>query len=111
MSLFDQPLQSVNGAPVLAGAMFDEARDTPRLTKQLDCILEVVKDAKWRTIDRLVSELHRQYPGVNFPANSVQAQLRNLRKVGYRVEKQNVAKVGFLCEYRVLAPASGVRVG
>ena len=107
-SLFEQQ----SGAPVITGAMFDEKRDGERLYKQLDCIVEVVKDGKYRTIDRLVAELHRQFPGVSFPANSVQAQLRNLRKVGYKVDKRNVAKRGFLCEYGVTAPEkAAVSVG
>ncbi len=103
-ALFDQPLQSVSGAPVFAGSDFDPARDTQRLATQIGCILAVVLDGQYRTVTKLGIELRRAYPHVNFPENSIQAQLRNLKKVGYQVEKRNVAKSGALFEYRVLSP-------
>jgi hypothetical protein len=101
-SLFAPP----SGVP-FAGAEFDEQRDRQCLTKQLDCILDVVKDQKWRTLQKLTADLRRRFPIVNFPECSVQAQLRNLRKIGYTVDRRNVLDKGCLFEYRVIAPAKG----
>lgn len=87
-----------------SGSDFDEKRDRARLTTQLGCILAVVGDGQWRTITRLAIELRRAYPAVSFPENSIQAQLRNLRKLGYTVDKHNAASTGVLYEYRVQPP-------
>lgn len=89
-----------------AGATFDEANDRERLTTQIECIRAVVSDQGWRTVQGLTAELRKGFRSINFPENSVQAQLRNLRKVGYRVERRNVAKTGSLFEYRVLPPVN-----
>ena len=87
---------------LFTGSDFDAERDEERLLTQLGCILIIVMDGRWRTGERLGIELRRKYPAVRFPDNSTQAQLRNLRKLGYPVEKRNVADAGVLYEYRVL---------
>jgi hypothetical protein len=101
-NLFDQQAAAVP----FAGADYLESRDRERLTTQVGCICEVAIDGKWRTIQRLTEELRKRFPRVGFPENSVQAQLRNLRKIGYRVEKRNVLQRGYLCEFQLLAPAN-----
>lgn len=83
----------------LSGAGFDETRDRVRLIRQIDCIVAVVIAGDWWTIQKLVAVLRRRYSDVGFPENSVQAQLRNLRKEGYDVERRHIANGLF--EYRV----------
>jgi hypothetical protein len=100
-SLFEQ--QSLAATP-FAGADYDAARDHSRLTTQVERIRGIAIDGKWRTVQRLCEELRKKYPGSHFPENSVQAQLRNLKKIGYRLNKHNVLKHGYLCEYQLLAP-------
>ena len=95
---------STSTLPIFSGAAYEPERDEARLTKQLDQILWLVKDGNWRTVQRLTTELRRQWPDGNFPENSVQAQLRNLRKLGYRVDRRHV-KAG-LFEYCVLPPVN-----
>jgi len=73
--------------------------DHERLTGQLADIYTVMADHRWRTVDTIVNL-------TGHPANSVQAQLRNLRKSrfgGYEVEKRRVTETG-LYEYRVGEP-------
>ncbi|HTV07772.1 MAG TPA: hypothetical protein VMD97_01850 [Candidatus Aquilonibacter sp.] len=86
------------------GPEYVEPRDRTRLATQIDCIREHALDGKWRTIQKLTAELRKAHPRVGFPENSVQAQLRNLRKLGYRVERRHVAKGLF--EYRLLEPVN-----
>jgi hypothetical protein len=95
------------GAPdpvtkIFSGADYQQERDGQRLATQIGCILVVVMDGNWRTVTKLAVELRRLYPAIQFPENSVQAQLRNLRKLGYKVERRNVAERGVCYEYRVL---------
>jgi len=87
---------------IFTGADYDEKRDCGRMTTQLERIVGIAKDEKWRTVERLALELRRAYPDTRFPEASISAQLRNLRKIGYRVEARNALKDGLLYEYRVL---------
>jgi hypothetical protein len=87
-----------------AGPAYEAKRDEGRLARQIDCIRTVALDGRWRTVQKLTAELRKKFPLVAFPENSVQAQLRNLRKLGYLVERRHVA--GGLFEYRLLEPAN-----
>ncbi len=104
LPFFEQSAPIVLPGALFAGSDYVPKRDEERLTKQIDCIRTFVSDGVWRGVGQLAKELRRAYPKVIFPENSVQAQLRNLRKLGYRVEKRNVAKRGLCFEYRVLPP-------
>ena len=94
----------VSAAGLFSGAAYEPARDEKRLTKQLDCIVAGTADSQWRTVERLAIELRRAYPAVKFPENSVSAQLRNLKKIGYRLERRHVQNGLF--EYRVFPPVN-----
>jgi len=84
------------------GSDYDKGRDQSRLQTQLECIESVVIDGQWRDITQLTAILRSIYPHVQFPENSVQAQLRNLRKTKqYIVEKRNVSEKGACWQYRV----------
>jgi hypothetical protein len=84
---------------IFAGADYDPIRDRARLRTQLQRVWSLAIDGEWRTVQRLTGELRRVFTGLNFPENSVQAQLRNLRKAGFSVETRRAA-IG-LYEYRV----------
>lgn len=82
------------------GADYKPERDQARLDRQIDRVLAVCKDGHWRTIQSLTRELNARFSGEQFPENSVQAQLRNLRKIGYTVERRHVSSG--MNEYRVV---------
>lgn len=78
------------------GADYTPSEDYKRLNSQLKDIYKFMSDGEWRTVEKIVQ-------GTNYPANSVQAQLRNLRKErfgAYLVERRRVTTSG-LYEYRV----------
>lgn len=107
--MFDQSNDALPPVP-FTGAAYSEARDRDRLTTQIQRVRNLMSDGKWRTVERIASELRRAHPDVRFPESSISAQLRNLRKVGHTVETRNILDGGLLYEYR-LVQASEVRVG
>jgi hypothetical protein len=79
-----------------SGAAYEPAKDHDRLTGQIKAIWQVMSDGNWRTVAQLVRL-------TGFPANSVQAQLRNLRKAefgAYLVERRRTTDTG-LYEWRL----------
>ena len=94
-TLFEQP-------PDLA--RFDGPEpDDPRLTGQLLRVWSFMSDHRWQTVNFIAHSL-------GIPQNSVQAQLRNLRKArfgSYLVERRKRGESG-LYEYRVGNKGEGV---
>ena len=83
--------------------MYQQKRDYNRLKRQIDRVHGLFKDGEWRTIAEAAEEFD---PPI--PENSIQAQLRNLRKGdhgGYEVPCRYRNDTG-LSEYR-LVPESG----
>lgn len=81
------------------GPEYQPRRDFSRLKSQHDRIKYLMLDGKWRT----VKEIHEL---TNDPENSIQAQLRHLRKLrfgGFIVDRRSVDGSA-LYEYRVLKP-------
>jgi hypothetical protein len=102
MSLFD-----IEPEAHFDGADYDPKLDKERLTGQIRRVYDAMKDGRWRTVEQIVDM-------TGDPANSVQAQLRNLRKErfgSYLVERRRVTASG-LYEFRVgekgAAPAKKV---
>ena len=58
------------------GADYDHKRDSARLTSQIETIFNLMRDGKFRS----VAEIGRL---TGYPENSIQAQLRNLRKARF----------------------------
>lgn len=88
--------------PQFSGADYEPARDEERLITQYAAIVELMSDGEERTVDQALDALRKRYPHKEFPANSVQAQFRNMRKVGLRVDTRNIRKDegGYLNAYR-----------
>lgn len=97
-------LQGGIGLMPFSGAGYDDTRDRERLTRQIDCIRETALDSGWVTVQRLAARCRSRYPSVGFPENSVSAQLRNLKKVGFGLERRHIANG--LHEYRLVAPVN-----
>jgi len=93
-TLFEQPPDP---------ARFDGPEiDSERLSGQIWRVWSLMSDHQWRTVDYIAYE-------VAAPPNSVQAQLRNLRKArfgAYLVERRRQGESG-LYEYRVGAKGEG----
>lgn len=103
-----KPVARVAGLPhddsgrvgcVLAGDDYDPLRDLERLQTQMSRIYRLTVDGAWRSVREISSALEIEYR-VFFPENSVQAQLRNLRKLGVTVERRRVSDG--LSQYRVI---------
>ena len=77
------------------GPDYNKQHDGKRITTQRDRVLLVMHDHRhaWLTVPEIVTQLKIRYPEVaNFPENSVQAQLRHLRKPkfgGWEVPKRH----------------------
>jgi len=71
--LLDEERQRQAAGPRYAGDVYNPGRDAPRLDNQLYRIFNLMTDGKYRTVRR-ISQL------LSIRENSVQAQIRNLRK-------------------------------
>lgn len=101
-------LTPIDPAFAFAGAAYDRARDADRLLTQMQAIREHASDRRWRTLNRLCVELMRVYPHLGFPEASVSAQLRNLKKLGYRLDRRHLCRGLF--EYRLLPPLTAAEI-
>jgi hypothetical protein len=88
----------------LKGDDYDPVRDAERLRTQVGRIYILCRDGKWRTVRSISKELEETYHAF-FPENSVQAQLRNLRKLGVTVERRRISDG--LSEYRLVRVVRG----
>lgn len=91
----------LNGRPAdqpnFSGPEYDPANDFNRLTRQHERIRDLMLDGNWRS----VFSIHKQ---TGDPENSIQAQLRHLRKPrfgAYIVEKKKESDGMFLYRLRV----------
>ena len=94
------------------GPAFESHLDASRLATQMDRIRAFMLTAGWQTVSEIREGLERLYPGTRFPENSIQAQLRHLRKPafgGYQVVKRRRGSGSTgLFEYRLLSPEQPV---
>lgn len=74
------------------GETFDAARDGKRLNAQASDVFRLMQDGKWRTLSEIAD-------ATGHPEASVSARLRDLRKVGYTVDREYVSRG--LWRYRV----------
>lgn len=84
-----------------AGITYDHARDSVRLTQQLQRVHKLTQDGEFRTLHSIAMSVHGSEAGVS-------ARLRDLRKKKFGahvVQKRRIK--GGLWEYRMLAPCSG----
>lgn len=72
----------------------------PKKAKQLATVLAVMRDEGWRTL----REISTRIGGT--PEASISARLRDLRKIGYRVDRRQAADIKKVRvnEYRVRDP-------
>lgn len=80
-----------------AGVTAVHPRDTERLGDQLKAVFEFVKTGEWVTLRQIAAH-------VGAPEASVSARLRDIRRLGFTVEREYVLRG--LHRYRVLPNAS-----
>lgn len=78
------------------GQTIDLARDKPRLGDQLRAVFEFVKSGDWVTLRQISA-------AVGAPEASCSARLRDIRRLGFTVEREYVLRG--LHRYRVLPNA------
>lgn len=69
-------------------------RDAKRLGRQLDAVVALMADTRWRTH----AEINAVVPG---SLTAISARVRDLRKLGYRVNRRRVAGHEGLFEYQM----------
>jgi hypothetical protein len=87
---------TTNNPNFFDGVDYTHSKDYERLSGQLKEIYGLMSDGQWRTVEKIEKS-------TGYPANSIQAQLRNLRKErfgAYLVERRRITESG-LYEYRV----------
>lgn len=83
--------------PTFSGITYEEKHDKVRLGLQFKKVKELMDDHKWRTL-REISE------STQAPEASISARLRDLRKLGYTVERRRRGDPGRgIHEYRILS--------
>lgn len=87
-----------------SGADYQPTLDKERLTGQILRVFNAMKDGHWRTVQEIKEKIKIDTTFED-PENSIQAQLRNLRKKsfgGYIIERRRRGepKKG-ICEYKL----------
>ena len=89
------------------GPEYNATVDRRRLDTQMERIRLYMLGVEWRTFDEIQRDLERMFHPTRFPAASISAQLRHLKKPAfgyYTLEKRRRKSAG-LFEYRLLPPA------
>lgn len=94
-----QPVECIEKSkkPVITGADFDESKDGERLRTQMGRVFALMRDGQWRTLATISNV-------TGAPESSASAQLRNLRKLGFTVERRRASRNADsgLFEYRLI---------
>lgn len=80
-------MQESESSERIFGPAYQPSLDRGRLSRQQDRIRDYMLQRGFRTLVEIKADLERQYPA-HFPESSISSQLRNLKKMGYRLEKR-----------------------
>ena len=80
-----------------SGATYDAARDGKRLGAQLSAVIAVMKDGRWRTLCELAGLC-------DSPEASVSARLRDMRRLGWEVQRRYIERGQWTYSATVRAP-------
>ncbi len=69
------------------GLTFEIGRDGERLHRQLTSVYLLMADGMWRSLDMIWNTL-----GMREPQASISARLRDLRKIGFTVQRKYLCK-------------------
>ena len=99
LSLFAPALSSEQGG--FFGETFAPEQDGPRLSGQRACVAHLMSDGSWRTLPRIAKELIKFY-NLRASETSISARLRDMRRAGWKIERQRTAPNSGLWVYRAV---------
>jgi hypothetical protein len=88
--------------PQFFGETFSPAQDGERLTTQQAQVEAVMVDGFWRTLANICTELRRRHPGSKHGEASISARLRDMRRRGWKVERERTRPGSGLYQYRAV---------
>ena len=88
--------------PQFFGDTFSPAQDGERLTTQQAQVEAVMADGFWRTLPNICTELRRRHPGSKHGEASISARLRDMRRRGWKVERERTRPGSGLYQYRAV---------
>jgi hypothetical protein len=91
-----------NETPQLFGEAISPAQDGERLTSQQTQVDAVMADGFWRTLPNICTELRRRHPGSKHGEASISARLRDMRRRGWKVERERTRPGSGLYQYRAV---------
>jgi hypothetical protein len=95
-------LFSPNETPQFFGESFSRAQDGVRLGSQQAQVEAIMADGFWRTLPNICTELRRRHPGSKHGEASISARLRDMRRRGWRVERERTRPGSGLYQYRAV---------
>jgi hypothetical protein len=97
-----KPIDYRGLGPVVLGSTFEPKVDRERLSSQQRRVEELVSDGEPRTLYEIAVALRKLYPHTHFPEASISARLRDMRRVGYIVERTRKSAKSGLWVYRAV---------
>lgn len=98
---FDLLGNSTNIAPAIFGETFEPAQDGARLSSQQACVADLMSDGQWRTLPKIAKDLTKHY-NLRAAETSISARLRDMRRGGWKIERQRTAPNSGLWAYRAM---------
>ncbi len=89
-------------APAIFGETFEPEHDGERLTSQQKRVDALMADGQWRTLPKIIADLRKLYPGTHYGEASISARLRDMRRVGWKIERTRTAPTSGLFLYRAV---------
>jgi hypothetical protein len=91
-----------NFAPAIFGDTFEPEVDGERLTSQQKRVDALMADGQWRTLPKIIADLRKLYPGTHYGEASISARLRDMRRVGWKIERVRSNPTSGLYLYRAV---------
>jgi hypothetical protein len=87
--------------PAIFGESFSPEQDGARLSGQRACVAHLMSDGQWRTLPKIARDLVKQY-SLRASETSISARLRDMRRGGWKIERQRTAPASGLWSYRAI---------
>ena len=67
---------------------FERALDGERLGKQLGATIVIMMPGMWKTLSEISAAIHDAFPSIHAPEASVSARLRQMRTLGWTINRR-----------------------